>query len=221
MMRKSRLFKTLNCITLMIMATTITTQSLCFADISSSPISETMAAFSHSMDTELGDRVTTLLDKRGLEVDLKNGVRTTVSAGEITLVPLLPIGSLQTATSEASQQNSQFLAYIDHEKAGRFLAFLEVERSKKGKTTSLKIVFPSGRGMGINMGPFYIYQIDASKTEISLQDNDDLENTIVVSDVCEVIGIITLALASACEIFDEPIVCGIAGIMETIYESIC
>ncbi|MBW1838570.1 MAG: hypothetical protein JRI49_01445 [Deltaproteobacteria bacterium] len=220
-MRKSRLFKTLNCITLMIMATTITTQSLCFADISSSPISETMAAFSHSMDTELGDRVTTLLDKRGLEVDLKNGVRTTVSAGEITLVPLLPIGSLQTATSEASQQNSQFLAYIDHEKAGRFLAFLEVERSKKGKTTSLKIVFPSGRGMGINMGPFYIYQIDASKTEISLQDNDDLENTIVVSDVCEVIGIITLALASACEIFDEPIVCGIAGIMETIYESIC
>jgi len=220
-MRKSRLFKTLNCITLMIMATTITTQSLCFADISSSPISETMDAFSHSMDTELGDRVTTLLDKRGLVVDLKNGVRTTVSAGEITLVPLLPIGSLQTATSETSQQNSQFLAYIDHEKAGRFLAFLEVERSKKDKTTSLKIVFPSGRGIGINMGPFYIYQIDASKTEISLQDNDDLENTIVVSDFCEVIGIITIALSAACLISGEPIVCGIAGIMETIYESIC
>ena len=220
-MRKSRLFKTLNCITLMIMATTITTQSLCFADISSSPISETMDAFSHSMDTELGDRVTTLLDKRGLEVALKNGVRTTVSAGEITLVPLLPIGSLQTATSETSQQNSQFLAYIDHEKAGRFLAFLEVERSKKDKTTSLKIVFPSGRGIGINMGPFYIYQIDASKTEISLQDNDDLENTIVVSDFCEVIGIITIALSAACLISGEPIVCGIAGIMEIIYESIC
>ena len=220
-MRKSRLFKTLNCITLMIMATTITTQSLCFADISSSPISETTAAFSHSMDTELGDRVTTLLDKRGLEVDLKNGVRTTASAGEITLVPLLPIGSLQTATSEASQQNSQFLAYIDHEKAGRFLAFLEVERSKKDKTTSLKIVFPSGRGIGINMGPFYIYQIDTSKTEISLQDNDDLENTIVVSDFCEVIGIITIALSAACLISGEPIVCGIAGIMEIIYESIC
>ena len=205
----------------MLMAMTLTTQSLCFADSASSPSSETMTAFSHSMDTELGDRMNMLLEKRGFEVDLKNGLNTTVSAGEITLVPLLPIGSLQTATSKASQHNSQFLAYIDHEKVGRFLAFLEVERNKKDKTTSLKIVFPSGRGIGISMVPFYIYQIDASKTEISLQDNDDLENTIVVSDVCEVIGIITIVLSAACLISGEPIVCGIAGIMETINELIC
>ena len=130
--------------------------------------------------------MTTLLDKRGLEVALKNGVRTTVSAGEIILVPLLPIGSLQTAaTSEASQQNSQFLAYIDHEKAGRFLAFLKVERSKKDKTTSLKIVFPSGRGIGINIGPFYIYQNSGIYYPSLIISNnigctDTLQDTIIV-----------------------------------------
>ncbi len=220
-MRRSGLFKTLNCIALMIMAMTIPTHSLCIADISSSPISETMTAFSHSMDTELGDRMNMLLEKRGFEVDIKNGESTTVLAGEIILVPLLPIGSLQTATSKASQQNSQFLAYIDHEKVGRFLTFLEVERNKRGKMNSIKIFFPSGRGIGLNMGPFYIYQIDASKTGISLQDNDDLENTIIVSDACEVIGIITIVLAAACLISGEPIVCIIAGVMEAVNESIC
>lgn len=219
-MRRSRLFKTLNCIVLII-ATTIPTQSLCIADISSSPISETMAAFSHSMDTELGDRMNMLLETRGFEVDLKNGVSTTVSAGEIILAPLLPIGSLQTATSKASQQNSQFLTYIDHEKVGRFLAFLEVERNKRGQMNSIKIFFPSGRGIGLNISPFYIYQIDANKTGISLQDKDDFENTIIVSDTCEVIGIITIVLAAACLISGEPIVCIIAGVMEVVNESIC
>ena len=138
-MRRSRLFKILNCIVLMIMVMTIPTQSLCIADILSSPISETMTSFSHSMETELGDKMNMLLEKRGFEIDLKNGVSTTVSAGEIILVPLLSIGPLQTATSKASQQNSQFLTYIDHEKVGCFLAFLEVERNKRGKMDSIKI----------------------------------------------------------------------------------
>ena len=96
-----------------------------------------------------------------------------------------------------------------------------MERNKRGKMDSIKIFFPSGRGIGLNISPFYIYQIDANKTGISLQDKDDFENTIIVSDTCEVIGIITVVLAAACTISGEPIVCGIASIMEAINVLIC
>ena len=212
MKRKSSFFKALNCITLVVMAITTATQSLCFANVSSSPGSEMMTVFSDSMETELGDRVNLLLEKRGLKIDLKNGVSTKALAGEITLVPL---------TSQKSHQKSQFLAFINHESAGRLLVFLEMAKNKRGKTTSMKIVFPSGRGMVLNINPFYIYQIDATESDISLQDNDDLENTIIVSDTCEVIGIITIVLAAACLISREPIVCGIAVVMEAINEFIC
>ena len=96
-----------------------------------------------------------------------------------------------------------------------------MEREKRDEITSIKIVFPSGRGIALNISPFYICTINAVKTGISLQHNDDLENAIILSDVCEIIGTIAIALASACTLTDEPIVCAIAALIETIYELIC
>lgn len=221
MRRKSDLFKILNCVMLVVMAITTASYSPCFADTSSFLDSEMMTAFSDSMDTELGDRVKMSLEERGLEIDPENGTSTIVPGGEVTLVPLIPTDIRQTATSKESHQKSQFLAYINHEMLGRFLVFLEVMRNHSNEMTSTKIVFPSGRGVVLNINPFYIYQIDASQTGIYLQDNDDFENTIIISDTCETLTIIVIVLAALCLILVNPILCTIAGVIEVIVELLC
>lgn len=204
-----------------IVTTTPVTQSLCLADTSSSPASEMMIAFSDSLDSELGDRINALLEERGLEIDLENGVSTIAWGAEIILVPLTPTDLNQMTTPNKSYQKSHFLAHLNHERLGRFLVFLEVMRSQRDEITSLKIIFPSGRGVVVNMNPFYIYQIDASQTGISLQDSDDLENTIIISDTCETLRIIAITLAAACLAFVNPILCAIAAAVAAIVESFC
>jgi len=222
MERKSKLFKTLNCIILTIMVITTVSHSLCFADIPSYPDSEMWATLSNIMDTELGYNVKAFLEEKGLEIDQKNGLSTIVLGREISIVPLIPIDSHQMTTLKGSHQKSQFLAYINHESLGRFLILLEVIKDQKDKILSgIRIIFPSGRGLVLKIIPFYIYQIDVSKTEISLQDNDDLENTIIVSDTCEVLGIISTVLKGACLIYPDPILCAIAIAMETVYQFLC
>ena len=221
MKRKSDLFKMLTCITLVTMTITIATQSLCFAYASSPPGFEIMTDFSEAMNTEIGDRTCTLLEEKGLELNRENVVNTTVLGGEITLVPLVSVGPNKMMISKGSSLKSQFLAYINHEMLGRYLVFLDIMKSQSNEITFIKIVFPSGKGLALNMSPFCIYQIDTMQEEISLQDNDDLENTIIISDTCNVLRIITIALAAACLISKDLITCGIAAVMEAITELIC
>lgn len=219
MERKIKLFKTLSCIT--VITAIVASSSLCFADIPPSPDSEMMAAFSNSMDTELGDNIKALFEENDLEIDLENSLSTTVLGGEITLVPLTSTDPHQMTTVKKSYQKSQFLAYIDQAVLGRFLVFLEVMKDQADEITSFKIVFPSGRGLILNMNPFCIYQIDGSQTGVSLQDNDDLENSIIISGTCETIRIIIVVLTAGCLISLNPIPCTIATVMETIYQLIC
>jgi len=222
MERKKDLFKTLNCIMLVIMVITTISHSLCFADISSSPDSEMRATFSNFMDTELGDNVKIFLEEKDLEIDLENGLNTVVLGGEISIVPLISTDFYQMTTPKQIHQTSQFLAYTNHEMLDRFLVFLEVIRNQKdGMLSSIKITFPSGRGLLLNIAPFYICQIDASETGISLQDNDNLENTIIVSDTCEVLRIIAAVLVAACGIYPDPVLCAIALAMQVVYKSLC
>ena len=216
MERKIKLSKTLSCIVSVLMVVMVSC-SLCFADIPHSTDSEMLAAFSNFMDTELGDNIKALLEEKGLEIDMKNGISIPVLGAEITLIPLISTNLHQTTPT----QKSQFLAYISQETSSRFLVFLEVMKSQGDEITSFKIVFPSGRGLVLNMNPFCIYQIDGSETGISLQDNDDFENSIIVSDTCETIRIIVITLVSACVIFFNPILCLIAAIMETVYQFLC
>jgi len=180
-----------------------------------------MADFSEAMNTELGDRTCALLEEKGLELKLKNVVNTTVLGGEITLVPLMPVDPNQIMISKGSSLKSQFLAYINHGMLGRFLVFLDIMKSQSNEITSIKIIFPSGKGLVLNMSPFCIYQIDTMLEEIPLQGNDDLENTIIISDTCDVLRIITIALAAACLISKDLITCGIALVIEAITELIC
>jgi hypothetical protein len=223
MERKSKLFKTLNCTIMVIMAITTVSLSPCFANSSTSPYSEMMVAFTESMDTELGVKVEFLLEEKDLVIDLENGVSATLLEGEITLVPLIPSDFHQMTTLKGSDQKSKFLAYINHENLGRFLVFLEVIKSQKDTMpSSIKMIFPSGRGLILNMNPFCIHQICASETEISLQDNDDLENTIIISDTCETLAIITTTFESLCVIYSQiSAFCIIAAIAEAIYELLC
>ena len=216
MERKIKLFKTLRCIVSVLMAVMVSA-SLCFADIPSSQASETIAAFSSSMDTELGDKIGTLLDEKGLEIDLERGVNIPVLGAEVTVVPLISIKSHQITPTK----NSQFLAYINQETSGRFLIFMEIIKSQDDEITSFKIVFPSGRGLFLNLNPFCIYQIGSSHTGISLQDHDDIGNSIIISDTCETLQIISMVLASACVIVVNPILCAIAAAMETVYQFLC
>ena len=219
---KDKLFKIINRITMVIITITIVSCSLCFADPSSPPDSEMMAAFSDSINTELGDKVNVLLEGKGLQIDLGNGVITTAMDGEVYLIPLLSKDSRQMTIFKEYHQKSQFLAYINHEMLGRFLVILEVLKSQSDERPStVRIVFPSGRGLLMNMNPLCIYQIDASQTGIFLQDNDDLENSIIVSDTCDVIGIIAIVLTAACMIFHEPILCAIAVAMQSVYQFLC
>jgi len=222
MERKKKLFQTLNCIILVIMVITPASHSLCFANTSPSLNSEMSVAFSDSIDTELGDNVKDFLEEKGLGIDLENGFSTIVLGREIGIVPLIATDFHQMTTPKESHQKPQFLAYINHERLGRFLIFLEVIKDQKDEMlSSIKIIFPSGRGLILNIAPFYICQIDASHTGIFLQDNDDLENSIIVSDTCEVLGIITAVLATACIIYPDPILCAIATAMETAYQFLC
>ena len=204
-----------------VITTFVASISLCFADILPSTDSEMMTAFSNSMDTELGDSMKAWFEENDLEIDLENSLRTTVLGGEITLVPLTSTDPHQMATVKKSHQESQFLAYIDQAVLGRFLVFLEVMKDQADEIISFKIVFPSGRGIILNVNPLCIYQIDDSQTGVSLQDNDDLENSIMISGTCETIRIIIVVLTAGCLISLNPIACTIATVMETIYQFIC
>ena len=209
-------------IILMIMLIATVSQSLCFANISSSPDSEIRASFSNFMNTELGDNVTAFFEEKGLGVDLENGLNNIVLGEETRIVPLASTDFQQMTTHKESHQKPQFLAYINHEMLGRFLVFIEVIKNQEDEMpSSVKIIFPSGRGFVLNINPFYIRQIDTSKTGISLQYYDDLENTIIVSDACEVLGIIATVLATVCGIYPDPILCAIAAAMETVYQFLC
>jgi hypothetical protein len=216
MERRIKLSKTLSCIVSVLMAVMVSC-SLCFADIPHSTDSEALAAFSNSMDTELGDNIKASLEEKGLEIDLERGVNIPVLGAKVTVVPLISINSHQMAPTK----NSQFLAYINQETSGRFLIFLEIIKSQDDEINSFKIVFPSGRGLFLNLNPFCIYQIGSSHTGISLQDHDDLGNSIIVSDTCETLQIIAMVLASACAIIVNPILCAIAAAIETVYQFLC
>jgi len=221
MERKKELFKILSCIVVLTTAI-IVSRSLCPADVLPSSDSEMMAAFSNFMDTELGDDITALLEEKGLEVNLENGLNNVVLGEGTSIVPLMSTDFQQMTTHKESHQKPQFLAYINHEMLGRFLVFIEVIKNRKNEMpSSVKIIFPSGRGFVLNINPFYIRQIDTSKTGISLQYYDDLENTIIVSDACEVLGIIATVLATVCGIYPDPILCAIAAAMETVYQFLC
>jgi hypothetical protein len=222
MERKKKLFQTLNCIILVIMVITTASHSLCFANTSPSPDSKMSVAFSDSMDSESGDNVKDFLEEKGLEIDLENGLTTIVLGREISIVPLISTDFHQMTTPKESHQESQFLAYINHEMLGRFMVFLEVIKDPQDEMlSSIKIIFPSGRGLILGINPFYIYQIDPSHTGISLQDKDDLKNTIIVSDTCDTLWIIATVLTTACGIFPDPILCAIATAMETVHQFLC
>ena len=219
MERKIKRFKTSSCI--IVITAIVASISLCLADIPSSPNSEMMAAFSNSMDTELGDSMKAWFEENDLEIDLENSLRTTVLGGEIILVPLTSTYPHQMTTVKKSYLTSKFLAYIDQTVLGRFLVFLEVMKDQADEIISFKIVFPSGRGIILNVNPLCIYQIDGSQTGVSLQDNDDRENSIMISGTCETIRIIIVVLTAGCLISLNPIACTIATVMETIYQFIC
>ena len=217
--RKIKRFKTSNCA--IVTTTIVASISLCFADIPPSPDPEMVAAFSESMDTELGDSMKAFFEENDLEIDLNNLLSTTVLGVEITLVPLTPTDPHRMTTINESHQTSQFLAYIDQAALGRFLVFLEVVKDQADDITSFKIVFPSGRGLMLSINPFCIYPIADSQTGISLQENDDLENSIIISDTCDTFRIIIIVLTAGCLISLNPIPCAIATVMETIYQLIC
>ena len=86
---------------------------------------------------------------------------------------------------------------------------------------SIKIILPNREGIEINLIPFYLTKLDSSSVEIFLQDNDTSGNTIVVSDTCEVIGIIAILLAAACLIYPDPILCTISTVMQGIFRLLC
>lgn len=195
--------------------------SLCFADILPSKDSELMAAFSNSLDTELGDNMKALFEENDLEMDLENSLATTVPGGEIILVPLTLSDTHQMETGKDYHQQSQFLAYMDQVTLGRFLVLLEVMKDQAGEITAFKMVYPSGRGLMLHINPFCFYPIADSQTGISLQDNDDLENSIIISDTCDTLRIIIIVLTAGCLISLNPIPCAIATVMETIYQLIC
>ena len=86
---------------------------------------------------------------------------------------------------------------------------------------SVKIILPNGEGIKVTLVPFSLTKIDSLEVENLLQDRDTFGNTIVVSDTCEVIGIIAVLLASACLIFPEPILCTIAAVMQGLFRLLC
>jgi hypothetical protein len=86
---------------------------------------------------------------------------------------------------------------------------------------SINIIFPNGEGVAVTIIPFSLAKIDSPEMEILLQNSDTLANTIVVSDTCEVIGIIAILLAAACLIFPEPILCTIATVMQGLFRLLC
>ena len=86
MERKVKRFKTSSFIA--VITAIVASISLCFADIPSSKDSETMAAFSKSLDTELGDSMRAFFEENDLEIGLNNSFSTSVLGGDIILVPL-------------------------------------------------------------------------------------------------------------------------------------
>lgn len=204
-----------------VVTTFIASISLCFADILPSKDPEIMAAFSNSLDTELGGNMKALFEENDLEIDLKNSLATPVPGGEMILVPLTFTDMHQMETVKDYHQKSQFLAYIDQVGLGRFLVLLEVMNDQAGEITAFKMVYPSGRGLMFHINPFCIYPIADSQTGISLQENDDLENSIIISDTCDTLRIIIIVLTAGCLISLNPIPCAIATVMETIYQLIC
>ena len=217
--RKIKRVKTSICV---IVTTAIAVSiSFCFADIPPLQDSEMMAAFSKSMDTELGDRMKAFFEEMDLKIDPNNSFSTTALGGEIILVPLISTDPYPMTAVKEHHQESQFLAYIDQGALGRFLVFLEVMKDQADNTTSFKIVFPSGRGLILNINPLCMFQIDGSQTGVSLQDYDDLDNSIVISDTCDTIRIIVIVFTAGCLISLNPIPCTIATVMETLYQFIC
>lgn len=195
--------------------------SFCFADNQPSIDSEMTAVFLQSLDTECGNGIRVLVEANDLEMDRNHAVTTRVLGGEVILVPLISTDLDPTAAVNPSHQASSFLAYIDLGASGRFLVFLEVMKDQADDITAFKIVFPSGKGLMLSLNPFCLFQMDGSQTGFSLQDNDDLDNSMIISDTCETLRIIIIVFTAGCLISLNPIPCTIATVMETIYQILC
>ena len=100
-------------------------------------------------------------------------------------------------------------------------SFLEESGLAIDLQQSTKILLPNGEGVEVTFIPFSLARIDSSEVETFLQEGDTLGNTIVVSDTCEVIGIIAILLAAACLIFPEPVLCTIATVMQGLFRLLC
>jgi hypothetical protein len=221
MERKSTLFKTLTCFTIAVLTSATVPHSLC--DAGSLPPREVkmMDDLSYALTTKLDTMIGATCRENGLEMVPEGASNVLVSGATVTLVPLTSTNS-HLATPKAIQQSIQSLVYINHEQLGHFLVFLEITQNQKDEApSSIKMIFPSGRGIVIEMNPFSLYQVDASTTGFSLQEYDDLENTIIISGACETMRIIEVVLTAACAIFVNPTLCIVAAVMEGIYQLLC
>lgn len=99
--------------------------------------------------------------------------------------------------------------------------FLEEKELEIDLQHSIKLILPNGEGIELTIIPFCLRKIDSSKVEIFLHDSDTLGNTIVVSDTCEVIGIIAFLLEGTCLIYPDPILCTIATVMQGLFRILC
>jgi hypothetical protein len=221
MERKSTFFKTLTCFTIAVLTSATVPHSLCYAGSLPPREVKMMDDLSCALTTKLDTMIDATCRENGLEMVPEGARNIAVSGATVTFVPLTS-NNPHLATPKATEQPMQSLVYINHEQWGHFLIFLEIIQNQRDEVpSSIKMIFPSGRGIVIEMNPFSLYQVDASTTGFSLQEYDDLENTIVISGTCEVLRIMAITLAAACLIFTNPILCGVAGAMEVIAELIC
>lgn len=112
-------------------------------------------------------------------------------------------------------------SYSATESGNGITSFLEENGLEIDLQQSTKILLLNGEGVEVTFIPFSLAKIDSSEVETLLQEGDTLGNTIVVSDTCEVIGIIAILLAAACLIFPEPVLCTIATVMQGLFRLLC
>jgi hypothetical protein len=139
----------------------------------------------------------------------------------IVTVFLYSLCFTNSAVASDSEEMTGFSSYSAAGSGDSSTIFLEENGLDIDLQQSIKIILPSGEGIELSIIPFYLTKIDSAAVEIFLQDSDALENTIVVSDTCEVIGIIAILLAAACLIYPNPILCSIATVMQGIFRLLC
>lgn len=123
--------------------------------------------------------------------------------------------------ASGAEEMSSLSGHSSPESGDSSTIFLEEKELEIDPQHSIKLILPNGEGIELTIIPFCLRKIDSSKVEIFLQDSDTLGNTIVVSDTCEVIGIIAFLLEAACLIYPDPILCTIATVMQGLFRILC